>query len=130
VYERVAQSSAYSNSAVLAITKAAEFLRCETLRYLLRRERVATVRVFLTVGFSFGRTHGQFKLRIDLGYMVPTVRSRLFLTLIDQAQARGLPVKVFEFARIVEPTKRNRFRRLNAEARATHRRQDFCFVKA
>ena len=93
-----------------------------------RSERVATVRVFLTVGFFFGRTHGQFKLRIDRGYMVPTVRSRLFLTLIDQAQARGLPVKVFEFARIVEPTKRNRFRRLNAEARATHCRQDFCFV--
>ena len=35
--ERVAQSSPFSNSAVLPITRAAEFLRCETLRYLLLR---------------------------------------------------------------------------------------------
>ena len=33
--KRVAQSSALSNSAVLSIRRAAEFLRRETLRYLL-----------------------------------------------------------------------------------------------
>jgi hypothetical protein len=35
--ERVAQSSAFSNSAVLSIRRAAEFLRRETLRCLLTR---------------------------------------------------------------------------------------------
>jgi hypothetical protein len=36
---RVAQSSAFSDSAVLPITRAAEFLGYETLRYLLNLTR-------------------------------------------------------------------------------------------
>jgi hypothetical protein len=50
VYERVGRSSAYSNSAVLAITKAAEFLRCETLRYLARKVHSWSLSVSLRMG--------------------------------------------------------------------------------